>query len=106
MKRVGSIEEKRGESGEISLELGRVAIENGYAVILADRRLTRATRYHGVRCPGWDQWWWADELTEVLEKIRDSGYDRALVVGIERNNLVGTWELTIGPNPRELTVKG
>jgi len=106
MKRRSSIEEIRGDSEEISLEIARVAIDNGYAVCLADRRLTRATRYHGLRCPGWESWWWADELTEILEKVQESGYDRVLVVGIERDSFVATWELTIGPNPRKSVSKG
>jgi len=84
---------------DVGLEVARVAIENGFPVLLADRRLTRATRYHGLRLPGWETWWWADEISEILAKVRDSEYKTLLVIGVERNSLVATWELKLGPDP-------
>jgi len=91
---------------DIGLELARVAILNGFAVCLADRRLTRATRYHGLRLPGWADWYWCDELSEVLAKLRESEYRTVVVIGIERNSLVATWELRLGPFHDNLTVSG
>jgi len=91
---------------DVGLELARVAIENGYAVLLADRRLTRATRYHGLRLPGWSDWWWADEISEILAKVRDSDYSTLVVIGVEKNSLVATWELRLGPFHDNSTAKG
>jgi len=90
---------------DVGLELARVALSNGYAVMLADRRLTRATRYHGLRLPGWRDWWWADEVSEILAKVRESEYATLVVIGVERNNLVATWELRIGPDRGKSTVE-
>jgi len=91
---------------DVGLEVARVCIDNGYPVLLADRRLTRATRYHGLRLPEWEAWWWADEISEILAKVMESDYRTLVVIGIERNNLVATWELKLGSGLDKLTPKG
>lgn len=88
---------------DIGLEVARVAIQNGYPVLLADRRLTRATRYHGLRLPEWEAWWWADEISEILAKLMETNYRSVFVIGVEKNNLVTTWELQICSNRENST---
>jgi len=83
---------------DLALDVAFVALQNGWPVMLADRRLTRATRYHGVRFPGDSDWWWADELSEILDKVVSRGYARVAVIGVERGNFVATWGLQVRPD--------
>ncbi len=90
---------------DLALEVARVALANGWPVMLCDRRLTRATRYHGLRFPDSEDWWWADELSEIFDKVVSAGYSRLAVVGVERNNLVGTWGITLRPDLRNSQIE-
>lgn len=91
---------------ELALEVARVAIDNGWPVLLCDRRLTRATRYHGLRLPDASDWWWADEVSEILDKVVTAGYSRLAVVGVEKGNLVATWSLELHAGLGKITLEG
>lgn len=97
MSRFKSPSDDRQKLEDLALEVARVALANGWPVLLCDRRLTRATRYHGLRFPDSEDWWWADELSEILDKVVAAGYSQLAVVGVERSNLVGTWGISLRP---------
>lgn len=105
MKQRLSDRSEREAVQDLALEVARVALENGWPVMLADRRLTRATRYHGLRFPGGDDWWWADDLSEIFDKVVSAGYSRLAVVGVERGNFVGTWGLQLRADFSKSTIE-
>jgi len=87
---------------DVGLEIARVASMNGFPVVLVDRRLTRATRYHGLRMPKESHWWWSDEISEILAKVQTCGYSSVVVVGVEKNHLVATWEVRLGSDRNKI----